>query len=551
MERCKEKPFSEQQLNDLSKDALVALVLSINEQNIALQKQLKDITEQLAILTQQRFGRRTEKDLPIPGQLNLNDFGVAVLNEAEAALDAGEVEEPAIEEVVVRRHKRPKGKRQIDLASLEHEAVPHYLPEEELRKIFPGGWHQLEDETYSELVYHPARFTVLEHHIGVYAGDHAGDTIVRGNVPGRLLDHSIVTPELAPMIFNAKYVNALPINRLSEEFSYNDIHISKQVMAGWMIRITGYYLGPVRQKFKEKLLSSLVIHCDETPFKMTGKKEEGDPKSKDYMWVYHAPEIEGSPPVFLYDYDNGSRAAYVPREFLKDYKGILVTDGYQSYHTLANERPDDLQVAGCFAHARRKFAEIVKVAPKGSVLTAGQKLAAEGVQRIAVIYHTDNMKKGAKPEERLAHRTQSVKPLVDAYFQWVKESAASEELDSSSKLREALNYSINQEKYLRVFLEDPYVPLDNNDAERSIKKFCVGKHSWHIIASKKGAKASALLYSIAETAKANGLKPYNYFCHLLSQLKEYPRGNVPQDVLEKLMPWSPDLPDECRKKTAS
>ena len=112
---------------------------------------------------------------------------------------------------------------------------------------------------------------------------------------------------------------------------------------------------------------------------------------------------------------------------------------------------------------------------------------------------------------------------------------------------EALAGLSRQEKYLRVFLEDPEIPLDNNDAERSIKSFCVGKHSWHIIDSVKGAKASALLYSIAESAKANSLKPYEYFAYLLTELKNYPRENVPPDVLDRLMPWSEDLPDYCRK----
>ncbi|WP_277409206.1 transposase domain-containing protein [Lacrimispora xylanisolvens] len=101
--------------------------------------------------------------------------------------------------------------------------------------------------------------------------------------------------------------------------------------------------------------------------------------------------------------------------------------------------------------------------------------------------------------------------------------------------------------FLRVFLEDPEIPLDNNDAERSVRSFCVGKHSWHIIDSKNGAAASAALYSIAETAKANNLKPYEYFSYLLEQLMLYPRNNVPENKLAELMPWSDELPDRCRK----
>ena len=133
------------------------------------------------------------------------------------------------------------------------------------------------------------------------------------------------------------------------------------------------------------------------------------------------------------------------------------------------------------------------------------------------------------------------------YFEWVKKTVSRKDLDKSSALSRALNYSINQEPYLRVFLDDPEVPMHNNDAEQSIKKFCVGKHSWHIIDSKRGAKASAMMYSLAETAKANGLNPYKYFEYLMEQLVEYPRNDVPRDVLEGLMPWSEKLPEYCRQ----
>lgn len=144
-------------------------------------------------------------------------------------------------------------------------------------------------------------------------------------------------------------------------------------------------------------------------------------------------------------------------------------------------------------------------------MTSGQKVADEAVKRIAAIYHTDHMYKGTSPKEILDNRQQSVKPLVDAFFSWIKGFVDNPGLDHSSALRTALNYSLNQEQYLRTFLDDPEVPLDNNDAERSIKKFCIGKHSWHIIESKNGAKTSAMMYSIAETTKANGLNPYEYF----------------------------------------
>ena len=554
--------ITEEKLNNLPKETIIMLLLSQNEnfrvlseqstviqkQNEQLLKQVEDLRERLAILTQQRFGRRSEKDLPMNGQLSFDLDNPNVLNEAEILTENGFCEEPSMEETVPKRTPRPKGKRAVDLSGIKTTVDFHYLEEAVLNETFPKGWHQLEDEVYKELKRIPASYEVVEHHIGVYAGNGNDSRIIRGESPKRLLEHSILTPSLAASVFTAKYVNAVPLNRISEGYGYDGIHISRQVMAGWMIKLHQYYLEPVHQMMKSELFRSHLIHCDETPFKMTGEKDAKDPQSKDYMWVYHSPGHGNNHPVYLYEYDNGSRAGNVIGEYLKGYTGVLVTDGYQTYHTLQKERADTIKVAGCWVHARRKFADIIKAVKKGATLTAGQKVADEAIRRIAAIYHTDNMYKSTSPKEILDNRQQSVKPLVDAYFAWTKGLIANPGLDQSSALKTALNYSLNQEPYLRTFLEDPEIPLDNNDAERSIKKFCVGKHSWHIIDSKNGAKASAMMYSIAETAKANGLNPFEYFQYLMEQLKEYPRNNVAEDKLAELMPWSETLPDCCKQK---
>ena len=316
------------------------------------------------------------------------------------------------------------------------------------------------------------------------------------------------------------------------------MNLSRQTLANWMITISDRYLELIYRRMHQEILKSRLIHCDETPFKLVvpGKK----PNSKAYMWVYHTMETYGSHPIFLYDYQGG-RSSDIPREFLKGYRGVLVTDGYQVYHKLANERPDELKVAGCWAHCKRKFDDVLKALkasnPRGSV-------AAEAHKRIAAIYHVDNMYKTASDEERLDHRQKSVKPLVDAFFSWIK-SIDTAYLDKSGALYGAINYAINQETYLRAFLNNPIIPLDNNDAERSIKKFCVGKHSWHIIASKRGARASAILYSIAETSKANGLKPFEYFRYLLEGMLAH-LDDKPSDYIDNLLPWSDKIPEYCR-----
>ena len=157
---------------------------------------------------------------------------------------------------------------------------------------------------------------------------------MRGKAPSRLLNHSILTPSLAASIFTAKYINAVPLNRISEGYGYDGLNISRQVMAGWMIRLSDYYLDSVHQMMKDELKKAPLIHCDESPFTMSGEKDANDPQSKNYMWVYHSPGIQDSKKIYLYEYDNGSRSAAVIDRYLEGYKGILVSDGYASYHTL-------------------------------------------------------------------------------------------------------------------------------------------------------------------------------------------------------------------------
>ena len=538
------KTYTEEQLNTFDKATLIQLLLMQQSQLQEIDKKLQLLLEQAAVLKNNRFGKKSEK-LGIENQVCFMevDGDIVFFNEAEAVNALVPEDE---EKSTKPKNAKTKGKRTADIKDLPVIHVDHKMTESELITEFgEDGWYQLEDEIYTELERIPPSYKAVEHHIGVYASNGNGSKIMRGKAPSRLLNHSILTPSLAASIFTAKYINAVPLNRISEGYGYDGLNISRQVMAGWMIRLSDYYLDSVHQMMKDELKKAPLIHCDESPFTMSGEKDANDPQSKNYMWVYHSPGIQDSKKIYLYEYDNGSRSAAVIDRYLEGYKGILVSDGYASYHTL-DRKHDDLKVAGCWVHCKRKYAEIVKTVKKGAALSPAQQIAREAAERIAVIFHTDNLSKGKSSQEILDNRQQSVKPLVDAFFAWVKD-ILNNKVISSTDLKKALAYSVNQEKYLRVFLESAIIPLDNNDAERSIKKFCVGKHSWHIIDSKKGAKASAILYSIAETAKANGLNPFEYFKFLMEQLKEYPRNDVPEEELKKFMPWSETLPDCCKQ----
>ena len=258
------------------------------------------------------------------------------------------------------------------------------------------------------------------------------------------------------------------------------------------------------------------------------------------MWVYRSGYLYEDRQIVLYEYQKTRNASH-PREFLKNYSGICVTDGYQVYHTVEKEL-ESLRIAGCWVHCRRKFEEALKVVPKGS---EKESLSYLIMKQIQAIYREENKLKNLEPEDRLKQRRVVIKPLVDALFVYLKnhESEA-----GSNTLKKAFTYALNQEKYLRVFLEDGEVPMDNNASERAIRGFCIGKKNWEMIDTINGATSSAIIYSIAETAKANNLKPYEYFEYLLTEIPEH-MEDTDRSFLEYLLPWSPNLPANIRKRS--
>ena len=356
--------------------------------------QISSLQENLAVLTQNRFGRKTEKASTLDTQLSFAPDTMEIINEAEKLLENGSPDEPGIE-IVVKSHTRKKcqGKRDEDLSGFPVEVIEYRLSPDQLDTEFPDGYYEMEPEVYKELEFIPAQYIVYEHRVYSYVSKRKTDgesKIVRASRPERLLNRSILTPSY---VINQKYVNAMPINRIHDEFKRNDVEISRQVLAGWMIKLADRYLYLVYNAMKKELLGSRLIHCDETPFTMIHDGKGS--KSKNYMWVYHSDTDYGTPPVYIYEYQP-TRKADNPRKFLQDFHGTLVTDGYQVYHSLQEEWSDDIIVAGCWANTKRKWAEIVKSV---GTKTAAGTIAAEGNNRIAAIYHVDNMYRGKSKNE--------------------------------------------------------------------------------------------------------------------------------------------------------
>lgn len=310
------------------------------------------------------------------------------------------------------------------------------------------------------------------------------------------------------------------------------LNTDRSDMAHWTILCAERYLSIFYDYLHQKFYDYHVLQADETPVLVS--KENRTDGNKHYMWVYRTGKMYADRQIVLYDYQP-SRNASRPRDFLKKLRGGCVTDGYQGYHTIEKER-EDLMIAGCLAHARHRFDEAVKALPKDKKKSS---LAYLALKQIQAIYREDNKLADKSAEERLKHRQLTVKPLVDAYFVWAKQNRQS--VPAKSKTANGLTYSLNQEKYLRTFLEDGEVPMDNNAAEQSIRPFCVGKKNWVMIDTVAGAEASAMIYSIAKTAKANKLKPYNYFKYLLEEIPRH-MDNQGVDFCEDLLPWSDKLP---------
>ena len=439
--------LSDEQLNNLGKEALVVIISSLQDQLLALQSQLDHANAQLSLFDS--------------------------FNEVEY-LKQDPLKEPEITEVIIPSYHRKKavGKRESDLSGLPARIIEHTLSDEELAVKFPDGYKELPEEVYKRLHIIPETFIVDEHHVHVYASKSNDGTILKAPRPKDLFRNSIATPALVASIINGKYTNALPLERQSKAFKTNGIQLSTNTMANWVIKSTDVYLSLIYDRLHELIYDSKVIHADESPVKVMridhAKIKNG---KKTYMWVYRNRPLRETHPVVLFDWQP-SRHSDHPREFLNTFSGTVVTDGYQVYHKLAKERRD-LKVAGCWVHARRPFAEFIK--------SVGQDTARG---------------------------------------------------------------SIAQEAYLRVFLSDGNVPMDNNYAEQAIRPFTIGRKNFVMIESSNGAKASAILYSLVETAKANMINTFEYFNLLLTEIPQH-MDDKDLRFIDDLLPWSPRVQKEC------
>ncbi len=266
------------------------------------------------------------------------------------------------------------------------------------------------------------------------------------------------------------------------------------------------------------------------------------------MWVHVTGELSPVPKIVVYEYQK-TRHSDHPKEYYRDYKGILMTDGLEQYHKISREL-EGLQNANCMAHARRHYANAIKAMGKSNPEAVKSSIAYKALVRIGTIYDLENGLKDLGAEERLKERQTSIKPLVEQYFSWIKKLLTDKKILLKGETAKGIQYSLNQEEYLKLFLTDGEIPIDNSASERALRTFTIGRKNWVTINTVRGAHASAIIYSLTETARANNLNVNYYMKHLLTELPQFldENGNIAQSLLEPLMPWSKELPADCYSK---
>ena len=542
--------FSKKQLQEMSKENMITLLTTMQAHQQKQETKIQLLTEKmkelefmnallsdrLALAQRKQFGASSEKYADGYTQMDL-------FNEAEQEADPNAAE-PEMEEIHPNSYKRkkPAGKKEEDLSSFETtEVIEHKLEGQERFCPECGTKYKVvTTEKVKYLKFIPARFEVVEEVTYIYSCPKCGK-MQRPEKAQALMKGSVATPSLVAGIMNAKYVNGMPLARQEREFARYDLNLSTKTMANWIILCAGRYLQPVYDLMKEEFLCSRYVHGDETRIQVIDEPEQKG-TTQNWMWVYLTDENSGSPRMVLFQYER-TRGGYHPVEFLGDtFEGYLTCDGYQAYHSL----PEKITVTGCMAHARRRFDEALTTLKKDFTKEQLKETTAyQAMERIGMLYKIEEMLRGKSPEEKYTERQKQSKPLLDAFFEWLH--SLEDAVDRSSKIGEAVLYTINQEQYLRRYLDDGHLSIDNTAAERAIKNFAVGRRNWLFSKSIKGAEASATVYSITETAILNGLKPYNYLTYILEKMKDLAPFPTKEDILP-LLPWSETIPENCRTK---
>ena len=500
-------------------EALKALVLDLqakqqqqHRKEQQYQKRINHLEEEIRLMLQKRFGASSEK-------LDIKQLGL--FNEAEAP-ESDQEEQRDTAATQVASYQRKRGKRAPLPDFLPRIDEIHDLSAEE--KVCPHDGHALHrigEEVSEQLDVIPAKIQVIRHVRIKYGCRCCEQTVKTAPLPAQPIPKSQASAGLLAYTAVSKYVDALPLYRQVAMWSRVGVELDRTTLSNWMIKV-GELLVPIYNLLQDKLLAGRVIHMDETRvqvLKEPGRRAE----SQSYMWV----RVGGDPPqrIILFDYEP-TRNSEAAKQLLEGFNGALVSDGYEGYN--AAVKTHQLSHAGCWAHVRRRFDEAVKASAKNKKSRSGKAHYALAV--IGKLYAIERRIANLSTEEKFETRQAQSKPLLDEFKIWLEESLPT--TPPSNLLGKALNYLHNQWPKLITYLDHSGVPIDNNVAENVIRPFVLGRKNWLFSTSQAGAKSSAIIYSIIQTAKANDIEPYAYLRHTLTEL---PKIASTEDI-EALLP---------------
>lgn len=478
------------------------------KENTQLKQRIKLLEEMLRVQRYKDYGASSEKD---SGQGQL-------FNEAE---ETSFIDGSTEESITVPAHTRKKKKRVSIPADLPREDIIHDLAESE--KICPHDGTALKhigDETSEQLDIEPAKIKVLRHLRKKYACPCCEKHLITAPKPAQPIEKSIASPGLLAYVTVNKYVDALPLYRQIAIFKRIGIELDRTTLANWMIKM-GSLVQPLINRLQDICAEQNILHMDETPVQVLNEPGKSA-QSKSYMWL--TATAQTSLPIILYHYSIG-RSGDTPKALLGDYAGALMTDGYEGYNPVCEQ--NKLTRLGCWAHARRKFIDAQRQQPKGKT---GKSDIVLGL--IKKLYAIEKISKDQSFDERYAIRQQQAKPIIEKLKKWLEK--ALQNTPPKTTLGKALVYLKNQWPRLIAYTEDGRWPIDNNRAENAVRPFVIGRKNWLFSNSQAGARASANLYSLIETAKANDVEPYVYLKKVFTLL---PLVKTIDDY-DALLPWN-------------
>ena len=511
-------------------DVSEQLIISENR-IVELEQECKRLHDTVEYLTRKLFGKSSEKTSTLSlGQGSLFD-------EAEVEANPEVIEPDLKKEADNYRRKRFKGQRKELLQDLPHTKRLCQLAEaDRFCETCSDALVSIGEEfVRTELEFIPAQVRVIDYYRETFecrtCRKNGEPYIEKSPMPDPVILHSMASPSTIAWVMHQKFVNALPLYRQEKEWKALGVNLSRATMANWILASSRDWLTPLVNLLHQKMLKEQYLHADESTIQVL--QEEGRKNTTDsYMWVYSTIQYCKNP-IRIFEYQPGRGGKY-PTKFLKGFKGYLHTDAYAGY-----KKVPEITRCLCWAHLRRKFIDALPKDTKNPEVA----ISSKGIKFCNKLFEIEKTLQELSNEKRKIQRLEQEKPVLEAFWLWV-DSVKPHALPKS-KVSEALNYAQNQKEGLMNYLKDGNCSISNNLAENSIRPFTIGRKNWLFSGSPKGAAASANVYSIIETAKANGLNPYKYLKFIFQDLPGVQFGQYPE-FLEDYLPWNPAIQEKCK-----